>query len=1012
MGRIKLRKQGFFNGFCFIIFLMATLSLSAQNQKIVTGNVTDATGMPQIGVSILIKGTSKGVVSDFDGNYSITVNSDNDILVFSFLGFLNQEFVVGGQSVINVVLQEDIQSLDEVIVVGYGTQRKSDLTGGVSTLNAEKIALMPATSLGQKLQGQISGLNIQNANARPGENQTFRIRGQKSLSGSNDPIIILDGVPFNGNMNEIDYNSVDNVSVLKDASAAAIYGARAANGVILITTKKGKIGKPIVKYNGYVGVQTAEWLPDLMNGPEYIQMLKDYRRTRDNVEPNWDNPDAWLFESLVDNYHNGVENDWLGATFRSAIQHEHQFSIAGASETGNYYLSATYTDQEGIVKETGYKKFNISTNVSQKIGNWLDTGVRLQLSQRDRGGATPNFAYAFRMSPYANITDENGKYIRYPMYGETLYYSPFANIDQVYDNTTNGAYITAYADVKLPVDGLTYRANLGYSYRHREIGSYHGSTTMIGEPVDGLASIEDNTYGDWTVENVIRYDKDFGAHHVDITGLYSAQKTFYSSHFSEGKGFLSDNNAYHNISLAQGEKKVSSDKTETAMLSWMGRVNYSFNRRYMLTATGRRDGFSAFGEGKNKWGFFPSIAAGWVISEENFFGNLKDNIDFLKLRLSYGKNGNLAVSAYQTKTKLVQNDYIYGNEAEFAGGLSANFSMGNPNLKWETTSTFNFGVDFELFKGRVSGNVDGYISNTKDLLMSRTVPVMNGYTTLLDNVGATRNKGIDITLNTENIKNDNFSWNSTLVLSGNWNEITRLKDADVENPKGKDDPGNNWFVGSPVSVYYNYKMTGVWQTDEADAMGQTLYFGKNPKPGDPKLYDANGDGNITADDRVIIGSRNPRWNAGLTNTFSYKNLSLSIFLNSSFDAWRENGTVKFERNLFDKNSNYIKGINYWTPENPSNSYYRLGYVNNAVSLFKKVSFVRVQDINLSYNFPASIYETLGLAGLRTYINVQNLYTFSDAKKFTTNVEYQGAFAMDTSIYPSQRVFILGFNVTF
>lgn len=1013
MEKITLKKRKSpFSVILYLLLSIMTTSLYAQGQQTVSGVVKDTKGESLIGVSIMVKDTSTGTITDIDGNYTVTVNSENDVLEISYMGFTSKEIKVGSKKTIDIILQEDTKILDEVVVVGYGTQRKSDLTGGISTLDADKLASMPATSLGQKLQGQISGLNIQMGNAKPGENQTFRVRGQKSLSGSNDPIIILNGVPFNGNMNEIDYNSVENITVLKDASSAAIYGARAANGVIIITTKKGKEGKPIITYNGYVGVQNAEWLPDLMNGEENITLLKDYRRTRDNVDPNWDSPSDWLFTALQDNYKNGVEHDWLDATFISAIQHEHQLSISGASETGNYYLSATYTDQDGIVKNTGYKKFNISSNVSQKIGNWLNVGVNLQLSQRDRGGATPNYAYAYRMSPYANIYDERGDYVRYPMYGETLYYSPFANADQIYDNISNGAYITTFADIKLPVDGLSYRANVGYSYRHREVGSYYGSTTMTGEPVNGQASIEDNSYSDWTWENIVRYDKDFGLNHIDFTGLYSAQKTFSSQHYSEGKGFLSDQNSYHNISMAQGEKNIASDKKETAMLSWMGRVNYSFNRRYLLTMTGRRDGFSAFGEGDNKWGFFPSLAAGWVISEEDFFDSLNDKIEYLKFRASIGRNGNLAVAAYQTKTKLVQNDYIYGNDAEFAGGLSANFTMGNPNLKWETTTALNFGLDFNLFDNRLSGNIDGYISNTKDLLMSRTVPVMNGYTSMLDNVGSTQNKGFDLTLNSINISNPDFEWNSTLVVSGNWNEIKELKDPDENNPKGKDDPGNNWFIGEPVSVYYNYKMTGVWQTDETEAMASTKYFGKNPKPGDPKLQDTNGDGNITADDRVVIGSRNPTWMTGLSNTFRYKNVSFSLFLNGVFGAWRQNETVKFERNQLDKNPNYIRGIDYWTPENPSNKYTRLGYVNNAVDYFVKSNFVRIQDVNLAYKFPSSIYEKMKIEGLTAYMNIQNLYTFSNAKKFTTNLEHQNSYALDSAIYPSQRAFIFGVNITF
>ena len=994
----KYLRKVFSQRILFLLLLGFVSIASVHAQITISGTVTDTKNEPMIGISVIVKNSTKGTVTDLDGKYTISVPDSKSVLVFSFISYKTQEITVGSQKVINVRLEDASAALDEVVVVGYGTQKKSDLTGGISTISSDKIAKIPAVSLGQRLQGQIAGLNVTSSNNKPGEDATFRVRGEKSLSGGNNPLIILDGIPFNGNITEIDQNSVDNISVLRDASSAAIYGSRAANGVILITTKKGKVGKPIVRYNGYVGFQQAEWLPDLRNGDEYIQLLKDFRK--DMGDKQWDNPKAWLQLSLVDNFQNGRETDWNKELFRTALQQEHQVSLSGATDATNYFVSLSYSDQDGIVKYTGYKKYAVTSNINQKIGSWLNVGANIQLLERNRGGKSPNFAYGFRMSPYGDVRDENGRYVRYPMNPETMYYSPFADQDAILDDVSRAAYTNAYADIKLPVKGLSYRANFGYSYRHREEGSYYGSTTMTGEPVGGSASITNTSYGDWTWENIVRYDNNWGKHHLDLTGLYSAQKTYTNNQKSAGEGFLSDANGYHNIGMAQGKKTISSGREETALLSWMGRANYSYDRRYLLTLTARRDGYSAFGD-NNKWALFPSVAGAWVISEESFFQNWNwKQLEFLKLRMSYGSNGNQAVSAYQTKTKLAQRDYIYGNDAEFAGGLVANFTKGNPNLKWETSYSFNVGVDFNLFDNRLNGSFDYYDTRTKDLLMNRSVPVMNGYTTMMDNVGKTKNTGFDLTLNSVNVKSEGFQWSSTFVLSGNWSKIVALKE------DGKDDISNKWFIGQPIRVYYDYKVVGIWQESEKEEAAKYKAV-----PGDAKLLDKDGSGTITADDRVIIGSKLPVWTAGLTNTFMYKNWSLSVFLNGVFDVTKENETVKFERQLFNKNVNYINNINYWTPENGSNEYTRLGYNETKHTFYTKASFVRIQDVNLAYQFPQQMIRKIGLEALTTYVNGRNLYTFSGAKKFTTNIE-QDKYSLDASGYPTQRVFIIGVNVTF
>lgn len=982
----------------------ATIKEQQQSNKILAkGIVVDDVGIPVIGASVILDGTSNvGTITDIDGAFSLNVPL-NSMLTISYIGYKTQKIKIDSETSQKVTLSEDRSTLDEVVVIGYGTQRKSDLTGGIVSISGDEIGKINAVSLSQRLQGQVAGMNITNTDAKPGEDGSILIRGKKTLRGSTSPLIILDGIPFGGNMSEIDQNSVESISVLKDASSAAIYGARAANGVILVTSKKGVVGKPTVRYNGYVGFQQAERLLNLMKGDQYLQFSKDYRK--DTGDPTWDDPLTYFQAALHDNYRNGLTYDWRKEAFRTAMQMEHQVSVSGASEATNYYISATYTDQESIKRNAGgYKKYAVTANISQSIGQWVKAGTSIQLSERNRGGFDPYTSHALKMSPYASIKNEDGEYIRYPMYGETLYYSPYANYGMTNDDKSRGAYLNGFVQVDAPwVKGLSYRANVGYSYRHRDVGKYYPTTTMTGEATNGKAEVEAYNYGGWTVENIITYDATFDKHKLNVTGLYSAEKQYSNNNKTEAQDFISDTNEYHNLALAKGMKKISSEDERKQLLAWMGRINYSYDSKYLLTLTGRRDGASVYGKG-NKWGFFPSVAAGWVLTQESFIKNLDiKQLEFLKLRASYGVNGNIYNEAYKSFNQLTDQDYIFGNDNILAGGLISGFTYANPNLKWERSKTFNLGIDFHLFdNSRIHGSIDYYNAKTSNLLMSRSVPIMNGYDRIEDNVGEIQNRGIEFTLNTSNIRSQDFEWNTTLILTRNWDKILELqRDA---NGNHIDDVANKWFVNSPVNVYYDYKVIGIWQESEREQAAKYKAV-----PGDAKLYDADDNGSINGDDRVVIGSKSPQWTAGLTNTFRYKNVSLSMFINSSFGAWHENATIKFERLLFEKNSNYVADIDYWTPENPSNKYTRLGYKDTRHTFYKKVNFVRLQDVSLSYTFPKSMLAPFGVKELTTYVSGRNLVTISNANKYTMNIERE---AYNDVAFPSQRSFFLGVNLTF
>jgi len=968
-----------------------SLKSEAHSQNKVNGTIIGADGEPLFGVSVAIKGTAKGTSTNESGAFSIEAKP-GDVFVFSYIGYVSQEISYSNQPVLNIKLVENTKTMDEVVIVGYGTQRKQDLTGSVVSVNADKLRDMPASSVTDKLQGQVPGLNISTNNARPGEGQTITVRGENSLSASNNPLIILDGIPYNGNLNDINPNVIENVSVLKDASSTAIYGSRAANGVFIITTKKGKEGKATINYNAYAGIQNVERRLDLRDGPGALQFMQDYwaakGRTGDQLLP-----ENLFHIDEYKNYQAGIQTDWQDLIFKTAPIQDHQLSFSGGNDKTTYYASVGYFNQDGIVRETGFKRYSVSLNLNQKLNDWLDVGLNSQLSQQDAGGTQASIANAIALNPYGTNKDASGKYQWYPMNPETLYPHPFADIEAVNDDRTRTVFVNTFADVKLPIEGLSFRTNFGTTYRNQMIGQYSGNNTLSGSVVGGSASIENKHMTDWTWENLLKYNKEIGKHRIDAIGLFSMQETIINKAKQVGESFVNDVNAYHNMGLAQKNKDNSSEFENSALLSYMARINYAYANKYLLTLTGRTDGYSAFGI-NNKWAFFPSAAVAWVISEEDFF---KDNntFDLLKLRFSYGENGNQASSPYQTFDRLTQLNYVYGEEN--VNGVALGLSgIGNPNLRWEATRSYNLGVDYSILNGRVSGSVEAYLSRTSDLLMQRQVPLMNGYSSIWDNIGETENKGIELNLNTININRGNFKWSSNVNFSLNRDKIVDLRG------DGKDDQANSWFIGKPLRVFYDYKVIGVWQTGDDIANS----YQPNAKPGDAKLADISEDGKIDANDRVVIGSKLPRYLLGFGNDFQYKNFSLSVMLNGSFGAQREDGFINIQRWLPEKNANYLNGVNYWTPDNPSNEVASPGYtpVNNH-TYYTDASFLRVRDVTLSYNFKEETLNRLGVTGLRLFLNGRNLHTFSDV------MGYNPEATTLLNAYPLARTLTFGINLT-
>lgn len=1005
-----------------------TLSVLRTNQGNLTikGTISDKTG-PIIGANVIIKGTTNGVITDIDGNFTLENVKKGDILQVSFIGYSTKEIKISNNNNLHIQLDEDTQSLEEVVVVGYGSQRKSDLTGGVTAVGEDKLGLVSTNNLMDKLAGQIPGLNISTGNAQPGEDQTLRIRGNNSLTASNDPLIVMDGIPYSGSLGDIDPDIIESMSVLKDASSAAIYGSRGSNGVILIQTKKGRQGKATVTYKGQVGMAETERRLDMMSGNEYLQYLYDYNHLKNGIPYDQLTPESVLGADELANYKAGRTIDWQDKMFRQALVTNHQISLTGGTESTTYMASISRLRQDGVVRNTGMKRTNISLNINQNLGKWLKIGMSMQAIQKEYGGELPYLEAGLKMSPFGTYSDEEGNLEYYPMSRNTLFYNPMSDCDAIEDKTNRNIFISTFADITLPVKGLSFRTNFGYNYRNNFVGTYYGRNTLTGSKVDGAASIENTHYWDYTWENILKYENTFGKHKIDATGLFSIQETSKQYSKQSAESFVNDEGGYHNMAGGEKNKSLSSSLTETALLSYMIRLNYAYAGKYLLTLTGRSDGYSAFGA-NNKYAFFPSAAAAWNISSEEFMENTRNWLDMMKLRVSYGANGNQGINAYQTLDRLSLTQYVWGDGGNTVNGvyLPTN-GVGNPNLKWETTYTFNTGIDFGLFNGRLSGNIDFYIANTKDLLMNRTVPYMNGYRSILDNIGQTRNVGVEFALNSINIETKDFLWKTNVNFSLNRDKIVKLQE------NGKDDITNKWFIGEPTNVYYDYNVIGTWQTDdprwkclvEKDNAGNIIsekwgYYTddwkeiqKGAEPGSAKLEDVDGDGVITADDKKIIGSKLPSFLMSMTNNFTYKDFYMSFVLNGVFGQWRQMHDQNFDRWM--PEFNYLSGMNYWTESNPTNEMTSPSYVPyEKHSFYKKMNYVQLKNITIGYNIPKTFTQKLGITSARVDVSVNNVCTFSNIKNA---LNYDNAKANDDEKgvvvgYPTARSYMLGLNVTF
>ena len=980
---------------------------NVQQAGVVKGQVTDKNGDGVIGATVKVKDAATGTVTDYDGNFSLNVQKSGT-LVISYIGYLTKEVAFTPGQTLNISIEEDATALDEVVVVGYGVQKKSDVTGSVTSINKDRLSKLPVTNVLQAVQGAAAGVTITQGSSIPGDAPTALVRGRNSINAGTGPYIVVDGIPISksgGSLNDINPNDIESMEILKDASATAIYGTNGANGVILITTKHGKDGKPTVSYNAYVGVEDFAKKLDYCNGAQITQRYKDYVAQ---------NPGETMYNDYVKNANEaeaqaaGKETDWLyDMISQTGIITDHNITVNGGAEKIKYFISGDYMSQKGVLKGFNYKRYSLRMNIDADVTDYLKIGTNSYIVSHNRDGGRVNFLMAEAMSPYGKVYDENGNYEQYPMYSETLFFNPMQYIDQDHERRQWNINLNAYAELNFgniwkPLDGLRYKFNFGYSYVPARENYYNGVEEFNN--AGGYGYIWNAETQSRTVENILTYAKDIQKHHFDITLLYASSRKKYHSNSASGSKFINDELSWHN--LGGGSTQTAGSYTDLyKTVSQMGRLNYSFDSRYLFTFTVRRDGSSVFGS-DNKYGTFPSVALGWNIANEKFMEKTQSWLNNLKLRLSYGKAGNEAIGVYETLAKMSNNAITM--DGATATALNPSSRMGNSSLGWETTKTFNIGIDFGFLNNRINGNIDFYTSKTTDLLLQRNLPKISGYSNVYMNMGETANKGLEITINSKNIVTKNFTWGTSLVWSWNKNEIK-----DLYGDK-KDDLGNSWFIGEPISVIYDYVMEGIWQEDEI-AAGKHLNQDPQAQAGDVKLADLDGDGKITPEgDKKIQGQTTPKWTAGLTNTFSYKGLTLSIFIQTAQGHMRNNSLLAMAADEQGRRNSTTE-VGYWTPENKSDEYRSLSKTSNrwGYGFPCKANYTRIKDITLSYTFPENILNAIRLSGLTAYISGRNLYTFTSWKGWDPEADItQRGWSGYENNYPMTKSLVFGLNVTF
>ena len=1025
----KAKKTAMLVGLCFLGMITAQQASAAtesvasvQQTKQATGQVSDSQG-PLIGATVMEKGTNNGTVTDFEGNFSLNVKP-GATLVISYVGYKPQEIKAGDN--VRVNLKEDGHVVNEVVVIGYGTQRREAVTGSVANIGGEKLNQIAATNAAQALQGRVAGVLMTQTSSKPGAEMQIRIRGQRSLTASNDPLIVLDGIPFMGQLSDINPADIKSMDILKDASATAIYGSRGANGVIIITTVKGAQGTPAkVTYNGYVSFKKVFHKYPMMDGPTFSKM-RQY---------------AGLYQNSLDESET-TNTDWQDLYYQTGISYNHDLSVAGGTNGGSYSFGAGYYKDESVVPTEGYDRVSIRGNFDQKVGKWFRFGLSTNNSYRKTQGVNNMYA-VLGSSPLSSPYDENGNLKRYnalPADDQIVVTKETVERDKdiwLSENKGIGSYNTLFAELKCPwIEGLSYRVNVGLNFRSSKSGSFTG-TGINNKDANAVnsGSVYENQTRNWAVENLLTFDRTFAEkHNLNVVAMYSAEQTTYEQSGASAQDIPADYFQYYALDKAIGQANLTGyNYWQSGLISWMGRVMYSYDNKYMISAALRSDASSRLAKG-HQWHTYPAVSAGWNIARENFMENLKW-IDNLKLRVGYGETSNQSINPYSTLGGLATRNYNFGST--YKSGYYVN-SLPNPELGWEYSKTWNFGLDFSFFNGRLSGSFEYYTQKTNDILLNVKLPDTSGVSSYTGNIGNTENKGWEFSLNGIIIDNKNgWNWEAGINFYQNRNKLTKLA---TNDPDGKDE-GNLWFVGHPIDVIYDYEYVGLWQKGEEAAMnilepGGNAGMIKVKYTGD---YDANGlpTRQIGPDDRQIM-SMEPDLVGGFNTTIGYKNFDLTVI--GSFQIGGKLISAIHSSNGY---LNMLSGrrnnldVDYWTENNTGAKYPKPGGIMSSDNPkygstlgYFNAGYLKFRTITLGYNFDKlQAVKDLGISRLRVYATVQNPFVLfspynnesgldpetNSWSNENTAVGYSfGSHRMPIVGYntPATRNFIFGVNVTF
>lgn len=995
-----------------------------QKKKTVTGKVTDQNGQSLVGVTVLVKGTARAVVTDANGSYTVQLNENDKGLIFSFIGLKKQEVSIDGRSTINVVMETESSTLNEVIVIGYGTAKRKDFTGSVASVKMENspIALQPNLNALEALKGNVTGLNIGATNSAGGE-PTFQIRGQNSINGSNTPLIVLDGVIYLGSISDINPNDIASYDVLKDAVSAAAYGSRSANGIIAITTKKGKSGKPVITFNTSTGFQSWQNKPVMMKATEWLSVVN----ARNQYAVGATN---WLQAGELANMNAGKETNWLDQVTRTGVNQDYQVAVSGAAENVNYYLSSSYSDNKGIVVGDKYNRISVLGKVNAKVTSWLELGVDASYSKRDYSGFAANIGSAETMSPYGvEYRDTQGNLEKYPYTQSSI--NPLWGVN---DGTTSNTDIrqnfrlNTYAVVSIPwVKGLTFRSNLLSNLDKDQYGNFYkenyyvaegaGTTRYSPSVVQGFltnanGNIDNQTTTSYVLDNILNYKNTFGKHSIDLTAVATRDDQKWNDINGTGSNFAANGNTALNMwGLSKATiQKVNLDANERSNIGYLGRLSYSYNEKYFLTGSYRHDGASVFGADK-KWGNFAAIGGAWKISSEEFLKNFEP-LKNLKLKLAWGQNGNQGVGPYATLSTILNSAagdarYEYSNTGATINYGLVQSTLGNSGLGWETTESYNTGFESAWLNNRLFVDMDLYFSKTTNQIFKRNIPVMTGFTTILTSLGEIDNHGIELTVRSVNYQSKDWKWNTSVTFWQNRNKVAHLYGKDPITGKEQDDLVNNLFIGKSLGAIYGYEQIGIVQAADATYIAAT-----SAKPGDPKYKDQDGDGKITAADRKILGYTVPNFRLNMSNSVSYKNFELYVMLTGTFggngyykrsntSAYMTSGTGRFNDNMISKP--------YWTATNMSNTYPSATFSGDGRFLgLMSQQFVRIQDLSLSYSLEPKWLK---------YVNIKSMKVFFSAKNLGTYTKWVGGdpetgTTVGANTYPVPTTYSFGANISF